>query len=908
MLIKRLSAASRITIGLVCSMLGILLGANCLGLLPDRNALIVSGRAQLAESMAFSATAFMANEDPGGLSAVLQSITERQEQLLSVGVRRSSDQELAAATTDHASLWHALDADKSDSQYMQIKLSRAGDAEWGRIEFVFTPLQSGSAFAFLESPLIQLLLFVAVCGFVSFRLFLRMVLKNLDPSRAVPRRVREALDILAEGLFIVGLDDRILLANSAFARTVQRDADWLIGRKVSEFKFRRRDGEAAMPWNEAIAKRVPVSGVTVELADRQGETRAFKVNCSTLKGNEGQIRGIMISLDDVTLLEQNKLELKLAKDEADAANQAKTDFLANMSHEIRNPMNAIVGFTDILRRGLDDSEATRTNYLDTIHASGTHLVELINDILDFSKIEAGKLELEIRDCSPYQIMMDVVNVLRMKAEQQSLSLTFEIRGKIPETIQADSTRLRQILMNLVGNAIKFTSEGGVNIVASMIEHHGKPLIRFEVTDTGIGMTAEQMGRLFQEFMQADSSVTRRFGGTGLGLAISKRLTEAMGGQISVESVSGVGSTFHFGIETGDLTGIVLLNEREAAERFQSANRSRQLGLTTLFKPARILVTDDTSANRKLVGVVLRKAGLQVDEAENGAIAVEKAASGSYDLLLMDMQMPVMDGFTATRHLRDLGLQIPILAFTANVFAQDRQRCAAAGCTGFLSKPINIDLLLSTLEEYLPVQDPHAVLETTETCREQKQESGGASVRRGSPADFTFTRTHSTGSVPEPDTSEESARAAHTIDFLDDLVRRLSFSEPPQTKALGISAETKPGSAGKSSEKQPIWSSLPMRIPEFCEIVESFVGNIPQTLHGLREAQRDMNYQEIREVAHRLKGTGGTVGFPVFTEPSEQLQLAAEQRDDSTIETMLCQLEEISSRIEMPAALQPASGE
>ena len=610
----------------------------------------------------------------------------------------------------------------------------------------------------------------------------------------------------------------------------------------------------------------------MDFVDQTGEKRIFKVNCSPLFGNEGKIRGVMVSLDDVTQLEKNKIDLKIAKDEADAANKAKGDFLANMSHEIRNPMNAIVGFTDILRRGLEDSEATRTTYLDTIHASGTHLVELINDILDFSKIEAGKLELEIRECSPYQLMTEVVNVLRMKAEQQSLSLSINLRGSIPETIQADPTRLRQILMNLVGNAIKFTAEGGVRIVTSMEEKDGQPFIMFEVTDTGIGMTPEQMSRLFQEFMQADSSVTRRFGGTGLGLAITKRLTEAMGGQIAVRSEPGVGSTFYFSIATGDLSGILMLNAEQAAEKYRTASRIQQQGLRVYFKPARVLITDDTPANRQLAGLVLRKAGLTVDEAENGAIAVEKASLGIYDLLLMDMQMPVMDGFTATKTLRDQGLQTPILAFTANVMEQDRQRCVAAGCSGFLTKPINIDLLLTTIAEYL---------ETTDAPPELP-----------SPVDHS-------AAIGMTRLNAASVPASLGGGSLDELLDQLPGISGSRSLDRNMSTEIEAGREYRATVRKPIYSTLPLDIPEFREIVESFLSCMEDTMKSLREAQARMDYQEVREIAHRLKGTGGTVGFAAFTEPSRKLQFAAEERDDETIEAMLVELEDISSRIELP---------
>ena len=828
-------------------MLGILISANLLGLLPDRNALVIQGRQQTAESIAFSNSILLANHDLAGINAVFENVLQRNPAVRSLGIRRYSDDRVVVSAGSHADIWPADLGEKVTAEFMPIPLSQDGSGEWGQIEIAFTPLDSGRWYSFAENPFLQLLVFAACCGFALFRIFLRMVLKNLDPSRAVPRRVREALDILTEGLMIVDLDDRILLANNAMAKTVEKEADALVGKKASQFRFVRIDGVAEMPWTECGRSQRLISGTTVHFVDVDQTNHIFKINCSPLFGTEGKIRGVMVSLDDVTLLEQNKIDLRLAKEEADNANKAKSDFLANMSHEIRNPMNAIVGFTDILRRGLEESAATRTQYLDTIHASGTHLVELINDILDFSKIEAGKLDLEVRKCSPYELMIDVVNVLRMKAEEQNLSLSVEVRGKIPETIESDPTRLRQVLMNLVSNAIKFTSEGGVRIVTSTIESSGQTFLRFDVTDTGIGLTKEQAGRLFQQFMQADSSVTRRFGGTGLGLAISKRLTEALGGEIAVDSEPGVGSTFHFCVATGDLENVAMLTGEQAAEKSTSAARTIRTGLSTWFRPARVLITDDTPTNRQLTGLVLRKAGLCVDEAENGVIAVEKAMANSYDLLLMDMQMPVMDGFTATHTLRSLGVTAPILAFTANVTEQDRQRCVASGCTGFLTKPINIDLLLSTIAEYLPTQD------------------------------------HS------PEITEVTTTTIDN-DSIDDLMTSFFGPKSPANESL-VQVPRQPG-------LHRLRSTLPMEVPEFREIVEAFANGLHEILVKLRHAQTCMDYQEIRELAHRLKGTGGTVGFADFTEPSGRLQNAAENRDDDNIEAMISELEHIASRLEI----------
>ncbi|MEO2017702.1 MAG: ATP-binding protein [Fuerstiella sp.] len=297
---------------------------------------------------------------------------------------------------------------------------------------------------------------------------------------------------------------------------------------------------------------------------------------------------------------------------------------------------------------------TQQDYLNTIHASGEHLVGLINDILDLSKIEAGKLELELQECRPHQLVAEVVNVMGMKAQQQDLTLQHEIVGSIPETIESDPTRLRQVLMNLVGNAVKFTEAGGVRIVMDLPEPTGRPLLRFKVIDTGIGMAPEQCGKVFEEFVQADSSVTRRFGGTGPGLAISRQLSNALGGDIRADSLLGEGSTFTFTIDPGDVSQIMRIDQQQTVESLRDSRQPINQGVSVYFKPARILVTDDTEANRQLVSVVLQNSGLIVDQAENGQVALDRVAEQDYDLLLMDMQMPVMDGLTATRKLREQG--------------------------------------------------------------------------------------------------------------------------------------------------------------------------------------------------------------------------------------------------------------
>ena len=382
-----------------------------------------------------------------------------------------------------------------------------------------------------------------------------------------------------------------------------------------------------------------------------------------------------------------------------------------MSHEIRTPMNAIMGFAEILRRGMEESEQRRLDYLDTIHSSGSHLLELINDILDLSKIEAGKLQAELVDTSAYGIMSDVVGALRGRAEQVGISLVGSVEGKVPEFIQSDPTRLRQILMNLVGNAIKFTQHGGVTVTCRWMRNEHEPVLQYEVTDTGIGMTEEQLSRIFRPFEQADSSVTRRFGGTGLGLSISQRLAVALGGTIAVRSTPEVGSTFTVRVAAVPRHGTRMLDEAEAAEAVRQEQRDRRAAGPVRLRRARVLVADDGASNRELLNLLLRRSGLDVCQAENGAEALRLHAENPADVILMDMQMPVMDGYTATRRLRDLGCSIPVIALTANAMQGDQDKCLAAGCSHFLTKPVDFDRLLDMLCDILGTESSESSSET-----------------------------------------------------------------------------------------------------------------------------------------------------------------------------------------------------
>lgn len=438
---------------------------------------------------------------------------------------------------------------------------------------------------------------------------------------------------------------------------------------------------------------------------RDGTVEWLQWEARPWRKSTDEIGGIILFTQVITSRKRVESDLIAAREQAMTASRIKGDFLANMSHEIRTPLTAILGYVELLEdQGL--SAAEHQAHLATIRGAGDHLLAMVNDVLDLSKIEAGQLLVERTEFSPAQIVAEVLTFFQGRAKSKGLALTLAPTESIPRTICSDPMRVRQILVNLVGNAVKFTERGKVEICLRLA---GENTLAFEVHDTGVGIPQEQQGELFAPFVQADPSTTRKFGGTGLGLTICRRMAQMLGGDVTFTSVAGQGSTFTATVDFGSVEDVELGGMAVRIPEIEQAS-------ATLRLSGRILVAEDNPTNQYLVKELLTKAGANVDVVDNGRQAVDRvslrtgsespgvetAPAAVYDLILMDMQMPILDGCSATRELRQNGYMAPIVALTANAMEEDRSRCLAAGCNDFATKPFDRTELIRVCHKWMSV--------------------------------------------------------------------------------------------------------------------------------------------------------------------------------------------------------------
>jgi PAS domain S-box-containing protein len=538
--------------------------------------------------------------------------------------------------------------------------------------------------------------------------------------QASEQRFRSLLDNSASPILLKSLEGRYLVANGAWQRLLQLPEEKILG---------KRDAEV-LPYvvaerREDLARKVIESGGALEITeewqaadglrhfltvgfpvrDADGRTVValglMSTDITAQVENERKLQAFSAGLEQMVAdrtgeLERSEAQLRVARDVAEAASQAKADFLANMSHEIRTPMNAVIGMAHLALK--NEMPAKLRDYLEKIQRSGQHLLGIINDILDFSKIEAGKLDIELTDFVLDDVLQNVVGLVGERAAAKGLNLVLDLAPDLVRTpLRGDPLRLGQVLINYANNAVKFTERGEIVLRAYKEADTGENLrVRFEVRDTGIGLTPEQQGRLFQSFQQADTSTTRKYGGTGLGLAICKKLATLMGGDVGVESLPGQGSVFWFTAALGKSNAVVATKPPTVAGPDLSG-----------LAGARVLLVEDNDLNQQVATELLAEVGIVADVAENGEVAVRKVKDRPYDLVLMDIQMPVMDGLAATREIRRLPefASLPIIAMTANAMAGDRENYLSAGMSDQVVKPIDPPAFYAALGRWVKPKEP-----------------------------------------------------------------------------------------------------------------------------------------------------------------------------------------------------------
>jgi PAS domain S-box-containing protein len=618
------------------------------------------------------------------------------------------------------------------------------------------------------------------------------------------RKLSQALEQSPESIVITNVDAEIEYVNESFVRTTGYSREEAIGKNPRVLQSGKTSATTYEALWAAMTQGQPWKGEFVNRRKDGGEYVDFAV-VTPLRNADGTVTNYVSVQDDVTenkrlgeeldahrhhleeLVEKRTTELVEARHQAESANQAKSSFLANMSHEIRTPMNAIIGLTHILRRcGATPEQVDR---LDKIDGAGRHLLGIINDILDLSKIEAGRLQLEVTDFPLSAVLDSVASIIGQSAHEKGLQVTLDAED-VPQWLLGDPMRLRQALLNYAGNAVKFTEKGSIALRARLLNDNGDGLlVRFEVQDSGIGIPADKIDRLFQVFEQADTTITRKYGGTGLGLAITRRIAQLMRGEVGVDSTPGQGSTFWLTVRLQRGHGVMPTMQRPA----DTAPPETQLRLH--HGNVRLLLAEDHPVNREVALELLHGVGLAVDTAADGLEAVELARNTIYDLILMDVQMPNMNGLDATRAIHALPgrEQTPILAMTANAFDEDRHACIAAGMTDFVAKPVEPELLYATLLKWLPAG--------------------------------TEDRIMTTGGAAEPEHAE--------------LPSRLS-SIPGLDLARGLA--TTRGHEG-----------------HYLRLLALFLDNHDETPALLRQMLESGNMPGLRTLAHNLKGSAGSLG-------------------------------------------------
>ena len=710
-------------------------------------------------------------------------------------------------------------------------------------------------------------------------------------------RLRTIFNTASEGIITIDSSGAIEACNEATLNLFQCEETELLGTQLGALVDRVGDSDDSDDNHHSriLDLKALIGTKQVLMAYRPCGTKFYvQFSATEVRFNDHSvITGI---LTDITERKAVEKELQKARVAAESATAAKSQFLANMSHEIRTPMSAIIGYSDLL---LDPEQTTeeRIDCVSTIRRNADHLLTLINDILDLSKIEADRMTVETIQCSPCQLISDVASLMRVRAAENDIDFHVRYDSAVPASITSDPVRIRQVIINLVGNAIKFTQQGAVKVhVWSEELDSDNPTINFRVVDSGIGMTEEQKSRLFRPFTQADYSTTRKFGGTGLGLTISKTLVNLMGGEISVSSVPGLGSCFEFSLPTGSLENVEVIDN--PSESALEAFPDETIEFSESSKvAAHVLLAEDGVDNRRLISFHLKKAGCHVTTAENGKIAFEVATAARkrgepFDIIFMDMQMPIMDGYQAASKLRETGYTGPICALTAHAMNGDREKCINAGCDDYLTKPIDVDKLIA------------AVRHSWNGASESGKSTGAGNVL--APASCLEVESISVETAQSPSEAVSPPVGRVTVDIssvaeparknvADSTPAAPDFNPVPDSAPAPIADIAVPITGKSVAEVEPLISDF-ANDPDMSEIIEMFVCGLEERIESIQIAFNDRLFKTVSGIAHQLKGAAGGYGYPRLSELALDVeQLANKNASEDHVEAALSLLVEQCQR-------------
>ena len=726
------------------------------------------------------------------------------------------------------------------------------------------------------------------------------------------RRYQSLFDNAIEGVFQMSLDRRFVTANPAMARLMGYSSSReLLDRNPDALETCFADERVRRWVIGQLESRGTVKGIEARYYTRSGEERWATISLHTVYDNDGEPAHLEGTCIDATERhqrqriererEQERLEKELARNSA----EAKSQFLANMSHEIRTPLAAIIGYGETLLDP-DLTEKEKHSSAETVVRSGRHLLDLINDILDHSKIDANKLDVDIVSVNLPELLDEIRAFFGPRAREKGLEFHVVCEFPLPEQIATDPTRFRQIIINLCGNALKFTEKGSISLNIRCDRQQQRLVAR--VVDTGIGMKPEQLGRLFDPFAQGSAAIARQYGGTGLGLSISRRLAELLGGNISVTSTYGEGSEFELSIDTGSLEGVHFL--RDGSELSQ-----RRRSIPMVVAPqlsGRILLAEDNEVNRRLVSLLVGRTGAELVNVNNGAEALDLALRESFDLILMDIQMPVMNGRDATAAIREAGLNTPVIALTANVMAEDIADYRLAGCNDHLAKPIDKQRFYEVLARYLVVRPESEqggarrysgtvlVAEDNEdNCRlvERMLRAQGLEVITVGSGDQAVRRALSDSvqlvlmdrHMPELDGVEATR-----------LLRQTGFQRPVIAFTAGDQSENEAlleagcdGVLNKPIDREHLLATLNRYLTDadkvenaavsdadIAHLVERFLDGLGARKDVMSEAASCHYRERLQSEAHQIKGTAGAMGYPEMTRQAGILEacMKVEQPD------------------------------